>query len=139
VHGVILSRTAGGRALDRETVAYVYEARPIDLIPVEDAQNVVCELDQGLRARPGLRGARSAAVSGLDRGDVDLPHRHHRLERALGGGGDITRDELSHYVTMVEEGALRLTLGPTFPFEALVDAHRFMDANSANGKMVVVL
>jgi NADPH:quinone reductase-like Zn-dependent oxidoreductase len=56
-----------------------------------------------------------------------------------GGSGDITRDELSHYVTMVEEGALRLTLGPTFPFEALVDAHRVMDANSANGKMVVVL
>ncbi len=40
---------------------------------------------------------------------------------------------------MVEEGALRLTLGPTFPFESLVDAHRVMDANSANGKMVVVL
>jgi NADPH:quinone reductase len=62
-----------------------------------------------------------------------------KLTSYSGGSGDITRDELSRYVTMVEEGALRLTLGPTFSFEALVDAHRAMDANSANGKMVVVL
>lgn len=62
-----------------------------------------------------------------------------KLTSYSGGSGDITPDELSRYVRMVEEGALRLTLGPTFPFEALVDAHRAMDANSANGKMVVVV
>jgi hypothetical protein len=32
-----------------------------------------------------------------------------------------------------------LTLGPTVPFEKLVDAHRAMDANTANGKIVVVV
>ena len=62
-----------------------------------------------------------------------------KLTSYSGGSGDITPDQLARYVTMVEEGALRLTLGPTFPFEALVEAHRVMDANSANGKMVVVL
>ena len=62
-----------------------------------------------------------------------------KLTSYSGGSDDITQDELSRYVTMVEEGALRLTLGPTFPFGALVDAHRLMDANSANGKMDVVL
>jgi hypothetical protein len=29
--------------------------------------------------------------------------------------------------------------GPAFPFEALVDAHRAMDENRANGKIVVVV
>jgi len=62
-----------------------------------------------------------------------------KLTSYSGGSGDITADELSRYVTMVEEGALKLTLGPTFPFESLVDAHRAMDANSANGKIVVVV
>jgi NADPH:quinone reductase-like Zn-dependent oxidoreductase len=40
---------------------------------------------------------------------------------------------------MVETGALKVTLGPTFAFEALVDAHRAMDENRANGKIVVVV
>jgi hypothetical protein len=40
---------------------------------------------------------------------------------------------------MVEQGTLKLVLGPTFPFEGLVDAHRVMDANCANGKVVVVI
>lgn len=62
-----------------------------------------------------------------------------KLTSYSGGSGDITPAELSRYVKMVKDGTLRLTLGPTFPFEALVDAHRAMDANSANGKMVVVV
>ena len=62
-----------------------------------------------------------------------------KLTSYSGGSGDITPADLSRYVRMVEEGALRLTLGPTFPFESLVDPHRAMDANSANGKMVVVV
>lgn len=62
-----------------------------------------------------------------------------KLTSYSGGSGDITPEQLSRYVAMVEEGALQLTLGPTFPFEELVRAHRAMDANSANGKMVVVV
>jgi len=62
-----------------------------------------------------------------------------RLTSYSGRSEDITADELSQYVRMVEEGSLKLTLGPTFPFEALVDAHRAMDDNSANGKIVIVV
>jgi NADPH:quinone reductase-like Zn-dependent oxidoreductase len=50
-----------------------------------------------------------------------------------------TADQLSSNVRMVEQGTLKLVLGPTFPFEGLVDAHRVMDANCANGKVVVVI
>jgi NADPH2:quinone reductase len=62
-----------------------------------------------------------------------------KLTSYSGGSGDITAAELSRYVRMVEEGSLKLVLGPTFPFEALVQAHRAMDENTANGKIVVVL
>ena len=40
---------------------------------------------------------------------------------------------------MVERGELSLRVGPTWSFEQLPDAHRAMDANRANGKMVVVV
>jgi len=62
-----------------------------------------------------------------------------RLTSYSGRSEDITADELSRYVRMVEEGSLKLTLGPTFRFEALVDAHRAMDDSSANGKIVIVV
>jgi NADPH:quinone reductase-like Zn-dependent oxidoreductase len=62
-----------------------------------------------------------------------------KLTAYSGRSEDITADQLSRYVRMVEEGRLKLTLGPTFPFESLVDAHRAMDQNSASGKMVVLL
>jgi NADPH2:quinone reductase len=62
-----------------------------------------------------------------------------KLTGYSGGSGDITAEELSRYLKLVERGSLRLTLGPTFRFEELVKAHRAMDENSANGKMVVVV
>jgi NADPH2:quinone reductase len=62
-----------------------------------------------------------------------------RLTSYSGRSDDITADELSRYVRMVEEGRLKLPLGPTFGFDKLVEAHRAMDANTANGKIVVVV
>lgn len=62
-----------------------------------------------------------------------------KLTSYSGRSEDITAAELSRYIRLVEEGRLKLPLGPTFPFEALVDAHRAMDANSANGKIVIVV
>jgi NADPH:quinone reductase-like Zn-dependent oxidoreductase len=70
---------------------------------------------------------------------LTLGHLTHGLTSYSGDSGDITAEELSSYVRMVEGGTLKLVLGPTFPFESLVEAHRAMDANSAYGKMVVVV
>jgi NADPH:quinone reductase len=60
-----------------------------------------------------------------------------KLTTYSGGSEDITAAQLQAYVTLVEEGAIRLKVGPTFRFEALREAHLAMDANTANGKMVV--
>ena len=62
-----------------------------------------------------------------------------RLTSYSGGAMDISPAELQRYVSMVEAGTLRIRTGPVFSFDALRDAHRAMDANQANGKMVVVV
>jgi hypothetical protein len=41
-------------------------------------------------------------------------------------------------VHRVEAGELEIQRGPLWSFDQLPDAHRAMDANRANGKMVVV-
>lgn len=62
-----------------------------------------------------------------------------KLTSYSGGAGDITTEELKRYVRLVESGALELHLGPVWTFEQLCEAHRALDENRANGKMVVVV
>lgn len=62
-----------------------------------------------------------------------------RLTSYAGGAGDISRRELQRYVSMVEAGQLEILRGPIWTFEQLPLAHRAMDENRANGKMVVVV
>ncbi len=62
-----------------------------------------------------------------------------RLTSYSGGEGDISVAELQRYVTLIERGELVVRYGPRWRFEQLVEAHRAMDADRANGKMVVVV
>jgi len=62
-----------------------------------------------------------------------------RLTSYSGGASDITPAELQRYVSSVESGALEIQRGPVWRFHELPDAHRAMDANAAQGKMVVVV
>jgi NADPH:quinone reductase-like Zn-dependent oxidoreductase len=62
-----------------------------------------------------------------------------KLTSYSGGSSDISPAQLQRYVTQVERGELALSVGETFRFESLPDAHRAMDANRANGKLVVVV
>jgi len=61
-----------------------------------------------------------------------------RLTSYSGGAGDISREQLQQYVSMVESGQLEIPRGPTWRFDQLPLAHQAMDDNRANGKMVVV-
>ena len=56
-----------------------------------------------------------------------------------GGASDISAERLQSYVRLVESGELVVPRGPTWRFEELVNAHRAMDANQSNGKMVVTV
>lgn len=62
-----------------------------------------------------------------------------RLTSYSGGAGDISREQLQRYVSLVEGGELELQRGPVWDFEQLPLAHQAMDENRANGKMVVVV
>lgn len=62
-----------------------------------------------------------------------------RLTSYSGGSSDITASDLQRYIGLVESGELALHRGPVWRFDQLVEAHRAMDANHANGKMVVVV
>ncbi len=61
-----------------------------------------------------------------------------RLTSYSGGAGDISREQLQRYVSMVEGGQLQIRRGPMWGFDQLPVAHQAMDENRANGKMVVV-
>ena len=54
-----------------------------------------------------------------------------------GGASDISTEDLQKYISLVENGKLKVSLGKVFNFDDLVEAHKLMDANLANGKIVV--
>lgn len=62
-----------------------------------------------------------------------------RLTSYSGGAEDISRAQLQEYVSMVEDGKLEIQRGPVWRFDQLPMAHRAMDENRANGKMVVLV
>ncbi len=61
-----------------------------------------------------------------------------RLTSYSGGSSDISVGQLQHYIELVEEGKLMIKTGPVFKFEELVQAHELLDANEADGKIVVL-
>lgn len=62
-----------------------------------------------------------------------------RLSAYSGGTADITAEALQDFVDGVAAGEIDIPRGPVWSFDELVKAHEMMDANRANGKMVVVV
>jgi NADPH:quinone reductase-like Zn-dependent oxidoreductase len=62
-----------------------------------------------------------------------------KLTSYSGEASDIECEQLQRYVSSVESGELVLKLGPSFHFGKLPEAHRMMDENRANGKIVIEL
>lgn len=60
-----------------------------------------------------------------------------KLTSYSGEAADITVAQMQRYVDLVENGRLRIKTGPIFGFEELVQAHALMDANLADGKIVI--
>jgi NADPH:quinone reductase-like Zn-dependent oxidoreductase len=95
-----------------------------------------------------LRATRRGGIvcmTGMLGGQWVLPEFHPmgdvptgvKLTSYSGESGDIDVAQLQEYVELVESGALQVKLGPVYPFERLPEAHRLMDENRANGKIVV--
>lgn len=60
-----------------------------------------------------------------------------KLTAYSGGSGDISRDQLQRYLDDIASGEIEIRRGPVFEFDDLRRAHEAMDANRANGKIVV--
>ena len=62
-----------------------------------------------------------------------------KLTSYSGEASDISAEQLQSYVSLVESGKLKLKVGPKFEFNRLQEAHKLMDNNLANGKIVIEL
>ncbi|MCA9667333.1 MAG: zinc-binding dehydrogenase [Myxococcales bacterium] len=95
-----------------------------------------CARAGGVVCMTGILGGQWELSSFRPMGDIPTAVR---LTSYSGGAGDIAREQLQQYVSMVEGGQLEIRRGPTWRFDELPAAHRAMDDNRANGKMVVVV
>ena len=58
---------------------------------------------------------------------------------AYGGGSeDVTAEQLQAYVDDVAAGSITVTLDRTFTLDQIVEAHCYMEADQATGKLVVL-
>jgi NADPH:quinone reductase-like Zn-dependent oxidoreductase len=95
-----------------------------------------CARRGGVVCMTGILGGQWELPSFRPMGDIPTAVR---LTSYSGGAGDISREQLQRYVSMVEGGQLEIQRGPIWRFDQLPVAHQAMDENRANGKMVVVV
>jgi len=95
-----------------------------------------CARPGGVVCMTGILGGQWELPSFRPMGDIPTAVR---LTSYSGGASDISREQLQDYVSMVERGALEIRRGPVWGFDELPAAHRAMDENAANGKMVVMV
>jgi NADPH:quinone reductase-like Zn-dependent oxidoreductase len=95
-----------------------------------------CARSGGVVCMTGILGGAWELASFRPMGDIPTGVR---LTSYSGGASDISVADLQRYVAKVERGELAPRRGPVWRFEELREAHQAMDANRANGKMVVVV
>ena len=62
-----------------------------------------------------------------------------KLTAYAGEATDLTADELQKFLDMVEQGEMNIAVARKFSFSELQDAHRLMDSNQGNGKIVITV
>jgi len=68
---------------------------------------------------------------------VDIPNGVF-LTSYGGGSEDVTAEELQGFVNDVASGNVPVSLDRTFGLDEIIEAHRYMETNSAKGKLVVL-
>ena len=93
-------------------------------------------------ARPGGRVCMTGILGGEWVWDsfepfLDLPNGVF-LTSYSGGSEDVTAAQLQAFVDDVAAGKIAVALDRTFTLDEIVDAHRYMEASKATGKLVVL-
>ncbi|BCZ83303.1 hypothetical protein PTKU64_69780 [Paraburkholderia terrae] len=55
-----------------------------------------------------------------------------------GGSQEFVMTPFARLIRMIERGQLRINVGKVFRLDEIVEAHRCMERNAANGKIVVL-
>jgi len=90
----------------------------------------------GIVCMTGILGGQWTLTDFHPMGDVPTGVK---LTSYSGEASDISAEQLQRYVSLVESGELTLKTGPRFEFSQLQEAHKLMDSNLANGKIVIEL
>lgn len=130
--------------IDGGTIAeHIRAAHPQGVDHVLELIGTATLLDSMRCARPGGVVCMTGILGGQWTLPAFRPMEHIptgvRLTSYSGGAADMSREQLQQYVTMAEKGLLEIHRGPMWCFDQLPVAHRAMDENRANGKMVVVV
>jgi NADPH:quinone reductase len=111
--------------------------RALELIGTSVLKDTLkCLRRGGIACMTGILGGEWEFKAFRPMGDIPTAVK---LTSYSGEAADITAEEMQRYISLVEEGKLKLSIGRVFPFENLVEAHKLMDANKANGKIVITL
>ena len=120
------------RAIDYRADGSIADGEPFDVIfdPVgvtsfADARTRLAEGGRYIPLNFGLREMRQA-----------LTTRNAPRRVLIGVNGD-TKDDLSEVARMVKAGTLRPVIDRTYPFEAIRDAHAYVEARRRKGAVVV--
>ena len=62
-----------------------------------------------------------------------------KLTAYAGEATDLTAGALQEFLDTVERGEMKIAAAKTFSFAELQEAHRLMDSNQGNGKIVVTI
>jgi NADPH:quinone reductase-like Zn-dependent oxidoreductase len=99
------------------------------------ADSLACLREPGTVCMAGMVGDRWSLDSFAP---MDLIPTGRSLTTYSGDVEDFMAMPLQELVDQVEAGTLPIVVGRVFEFEAIVEAHRMMESNSARGKLVVL-
>lgn len=109
----------------------------LDLIGTKTLKDsLTCCRDGGRVCMTGMLGG-AWIWNGFDP-FVDLPNGVF-LTSYSGGSEDVTESELQAFVNDVEAGRIPVSRDRTFHLGEIVEAHRYMEADKARGKIVVLI
>jgi len=95
-----------------------------------------CARPGGVVCMTGILGSSWSLPGFTPMGDIPTGVK---LTSYSGGSGDVSLEALQGYVDAVAAGRTPVNLGRTFTLEELPEAHRYMEANKARGKLVVLV
>ncbi|MFK7823568.1 MAG: zinc-binding alcohol dehydrogenase family protein [Oligoflexales bacterium] len=111
--------------------------RALELIGTTALKDTLkCLRRGGIACMTGILGGEWEFNSFRPMGDIPTAVK---LTSYSGEAADISKDEMQKYISLVEQGKLNVSIGKIFPFSDLVEAHKLMDTNKANGKIVINL